>query len=99
MLAAGGMLEVEVLDAEGRPVPGAAVDLRYPDGKRVITGLLDFLQPQQTTGPDGKLRRPRLPPGRRVGAVSARGASPPRTASFEAAIVDRAERFVTVRLP
>jgi protocatechuate 3,4-dioxygenase beta subunit len=98
----GGTLELAVLDASGRPIPGAMVELRYPDGERVIGGFLDFVEPRQPTGPDGKLRRPRLPPGPLQGKVTVPSLVPgvaAREASFEAIIIDKAETQLAVRVP
>lgn len=98
VMTTGGTLEIAVVDGAGRPIPGAAVDLRYPDGDRVITGFIDFVQPTLPTGPDGKLRRPRLPAGPLTGTVSVPNANPPRQGAFEAVIVNRAEQMVPVRV-
>jgi protocatechuate 3,4-dioxygenase beta subunit len=97
VLPAGGTLEVRVLDEEGRPVPGATVDLRYPEGDKVITGFIDFIQPNQPVGPDGRLRKTRLPPGvLKVVARMAIPGLPPLEGSAEAAVANRDESAVTV---
>jgi hypothetical protein len=99
IMTPGGTLEVDVAGPGGAPLAGAVVDLRYPDGDRVITGFIDFVQPAQPTGPDGKLRRPRLPPGPLEGTVSVPGTAPPRSATFQTTIVDKAEQRVGVVVP
>jgi hypothetical protein len=63
VLSEGGTLEVAVRTASGAPAPGAAVTLRYPNGDRVVTGFIDFMQEAQPAGADGILRRSRLPAG------------------------------------
>jgi protocatechuate 3,4-dioxygenase beta subunit len=99
ILLPGGTLEIAVVDGGGRPLAGAAVDLRYPEGDRVITSFIDFVQPSMPTGPDGKLRRPRLPPGPLVGVVTVPSASPPRTATFQAVVVNKSETSAAARVP
>jgi hypothetical protein len=58
----GGTLDLTVT-VDGAPAPGALVELRYPDGSRVVTGMMDFIQPAQPADPLGRFRKPRLPPG------------------------------------
>jgi large repetitive protein len=88
----GGTLEVSVRGEQGYPIPGAAVELRYPDGDRVITGFMDFVQPTQPAGLDGKFRKSRLPPGPLVGiARYSEPGKPTLEGTFDATIIDRGE--------
>jgi len=97
VLLAGGTIEVTVKGEDGGPVPGATVDFRYPEGDRVVTGFVDFLQPNQPTTPDGMARKSRLPPGPiRVTAQVAIPGLPPQTGSADAVVVEEGETRVTV---
>jgi 5-hydroxyisourate hydrolase-like protein (transthyretin family) len=100
VLLQGGALDLLVLDAAGHPLPGAAIELRYPDGGRVITGFIDFVQPSQPAGQDGRYRKLRLPPGALVGTARLEEpGKPARTASFQATIVNRADASAGVTIP
>ncbi|GIW70836.1 MAG: hypothetical protein KatS3mg102_0378 [Planctomycetota bacterium] len=96
----GGALEVAAFDAAtGAPLPGATVELFYPDGARVITGLVDFVQPASPTGPDGRMRRSRLPPGALLGLVRlAPPGEPVRERRFEVVIAEGGQTELAVGL-
>jgi len=109
-VVSGASLEVAVAGPDGRPLPGALVEVRYQDGDRVIGTLVDLLGEGRPTGADGRVRFDHLPPGplRVVARPPPRPPGspppgpeeppPPAPASLDIRLDDRAEASVGLRL-
>lgn len=84
-LSPGGTLEVACRDESGAPVAGALMELRFPDGGRVLTPVMETFFAASGSGADGVARRDRLQAGTYRGTARARDG---REASFEATVAD-----------